>query len=53
MIDWKTEFSGLIVTGYYKLVTKRKGSDDEEKPFDPFKLISSYTIKPINMKFGV
>ena len=52
MIDWKIEFLGLIVTGYYKFVTKRKGSDDEEKSFDPFKLIPSYTITPISMKFG-
>lgn len=52
IIDWTTKFSGLIVTGYYKFSTLRKGSDNAPKQFTPFMLIPNYTGTPISMKFG-
>lgn len=55
MIDWTTKFSGLIVTGYYKMgvMNKRdRSSRPREGSFDPFTLIPSYTGTPMSMKFG-
>lgn len=52
IIDWTTKFSGLIVTGYVKITSKRSQSDNEEKRMDPFILIPSYTGTPISLKFG-
>jgi len=55
MIDWTTKFSGLIITGYYKMgvMNKRdKSSRPSEGSFDPFTLIPAYTGTPLSMKFG-
>ena len=52
MIDSKTEFSGLIVTGYYKFTSFKNTKKDKPNKFDPFTLIPSYTSTPISMKFG-
>lgn len=55
IIDWTTKFSGLVVTGYYKMgiMNKRdKSSRPREGSFDPFTLIPSYTGTPMSMKFG-
>lgn len=52
IIDWTTKFSGLIVTGYVKITSKRSKSDNEEKRMDPLTLIPSYTGTPISLKFG-
>lgn len=55
IIDWTTKFSGLVVTGYYKvgIMNKRdKSSRPSEGKFKPFPLIPSYTGAPISMKLG-
>jgi hypothetical protein len=52
MIDWTTKFSGLIVTGYVKIISPKGTKKDKPNEFDPFTLIPSYTGTPISMKFG-
>ncbi len=52
IIDWTTKFSGLIVTGYIKITTGRKGGDEETKKIKPITLIPSFTGNPISMVIG-
>lgn len=52
MIDWTTKFSGLILTGYFKVSFKDKRSKDKAKTLEPIPIIPSYTGTPVSMIYG-
>ncbi|MCO6564466.1 MAG: hypothetical protein J6581_03370 [Apibacter sp.] len=50
-IDWKTEFSGLIIEVYFKVGIKKGNQDVPKKSTNPLKLLPSYKGKQ-TMVFG-
>jgi hypothetical protein len=53
IIDWTTKFSGLIITGYFKVGVKTSRDKSERSgEMDPFKLIPAFTGTPISMVLG-
>ncbi|PQL93235.1 hypothetical protein [Apibacter adventoris] len=51
-VDWTTEFSGLVVTLYFKVQFSSKKDGTRPKKINPIKLIPSYKGEPVNMVFG-